>query len=96
MDLNLVSSEHSKKVFSDIKFEQKDKQTNQVVNIIKLEKPIEVIFEGVDLDTYFYKKPQDVTLDLKEIDEAFCYLFVGHWMNGAFGHDRKNVGLMVI
>ena len=95
MDLNLVSSEHSKKVFTDIRFEQKDRQTNQVVNIIKLEKPIEVIFEGVDLDTYFYKKPQDVTLDLKEIEESFCYLFVGHWMNGQFGHDRKNVGLMV-
>ena len=95
MNLNLVSSEHSKKVFSDIKFEQRDKRTNVIQGIIKLEKPIEVIFEGVDLDTYFYKKPQDVTLDLKEIEESFCYLFVGHWMNGEHGHDRKNVGVLV-
>ena len=95
MNLNLVSSEHSKKVFSDIKFEQRDKRTNVIQGIIKLEKPIEVIFEGVDLDTYFYKKPQEVELDLDSINETFCYLFVGHWMNGAFGHDRKNVGLMV-
>ena len=95
MDLNLVSSEHSKKVFSDIKFEQKDKQTNQVVNIIKLEKPIEVIFEGVDLDTYFYKEPKEVNINLDKIKESFCYLFVGHWLGGSFGHDRKNIGVLV-
>jgi len=95
MNLNLVSSEHSKKVFSDIKFEQRDKRTNNIQGILKLEKPIEVIFEGVNLDTYFHKKPQEVELDLDSINETFCYLFVGHWMNGAFGHDRKNVGLMV-
>ena len=95
MNLNLVSSEHSKKVFSGIKFEQRDKRTNNIQGILKLEKPIEVIFEGVNLDTYFHKKPQEVELDLDSINETFCYLFVGHWMNGAFGHDRKNVGLMV-
>jgi hypothetical protein len=95
MDLNLVSSEHSKKVFTDIRFEQKDKQTNQVVNIIKLEKPIEVIFEGVDLDTYFYKEPKDVNINLDKIKESFCYLFVGHWLGGSFGHDRKNIGVLV-
>ena len=95
MDLNLVSSEHSKKVFKDIKFEQKDKQTNQLVNIIKLEKPIEVIFEGVDLNTYFYKEPKDVNINLDQIKESFCYLFVGHWLGGNFGHDRKNIGVLV-
>ena len=95
MDLNLVSSEHSKKVFKDIKFEQKDKQTNQVVNIIKLEKPIEVIFEGVDLDTYFYKEPKEVNINLDKIKKEFCYLFVGHWLGGSFGHDRKNIGVLV-
>lgn len=95
MNLNLVSSEHSKKVFSGIKFEQRDKRTNNIQGVLKLEKPIEVIFEGVNLDTYFHKKPQEVELDLDSINETFCYLFVGHWMNGAFGHDRKNVGLMV-
>ena len=34
-------------------------------------------------------------MDLPEIKESFCFLFVGHWMQGAFGHDRKNVGLLV-
>jgi len=95
MDLNLVSSEHSKKVFTDIKFEQKDKATNVVQKLIQLEKPIEVLFEGVNLDTYFYKNPKDVNINLDKIEESFCYLFVGHWLNGEFGHDRKNIGVLV-
>ena len=35
------------------------------------------------------------SVDLSDIKESFCYLFVGHWMNGNFGHDRKNVGVLV-
>ena len=95
MDLNLVSSNHSKKIFSEVKFEQKSKQTNEVVGVLKLEKPIEVVFEGVDTEVYKHLESKDITLDLKDIKEEFCFLFVGHWMNGAIGHDRKNVGLMI-
>ena len=29
------------------------------------------------------------------IKEKFAYLFVGHWMEGDMGEDRKNVGLLV-
>ena len=50
MDLNLVSSEHSKQVALATQFEKRDKNTNQPVGVIKLEKPIEVLFEGLDLD----------------------------------------------
>ena len=95
MDLNFVSSNHSKKVFEDVRFEKRDKNTNQPVGTLKLEKPIEVLFEGVDLETYFYKDNKDVNLDLSSIKESFCYLFVGHWMNGDLGHDRKNVGILI-
>ena len=94
MDLNWVSSNHAKTVFQNASFEKIDKRTNQQIGIVKLEKPIEVIFEGVDLTTY---KPLDIpnTIDLSEIKESFCYLFVGHWMQGAMGHDRKNVGVLI-
>jgi len=30
-----------------------------------------------------------------DIPESFAYLFVGHWINGDLGEDRKNVGLLV-
>ena len=49
MDMNWVSSNHSKEVFNNSKFEKRDKNTNQPVGIIKLEKPVHVVFEGVNL-----------------------------------------------
>ena len=27
--------------------------------------------------------------------EKFAFLFVGHWINGDVGEDRKNVGLLI-
>jgi|TARA_R100000027_G_scaffold32208_2_gene23497 glycosyltransferase involved in cell wall biosynthesis len=92
MDLILVSSEHSKKVFLDTAFDQKDKRTNQVVKQLKIEKPIEVLLEGADLDKY---KPIKSTFDLSMVKENFCLLFVGHWLQGKLGEDRKNVGFMI-
>jgi hypothetical protein len=32
---------------------------------------------------------------INSIPESFAYLFVGHWMQGELGQDRKNVGLLV-
>ncbi len=95
MDINFVSSNHSKKVFEDIKFEKRNKQTNAIEGVIKLEKPIEVVFEGYAEDVYKYLKPSEVSFDLSSVKESFNYLFVGHWMQGAMGHDRKNVGAMI-
>jgi glycosyltransferase involved in cell wall biosynthesis len=93
MNLNLVSSEHSKKVALTTQFEKREGNPPQVVGTIKCEKPIEVLFEGLDLDKY-YKKPQNSGL-LKDIKEDFCFLYTGHWLPGAMGEDRKNTGLMI-
>jgi hypothetical protein len=100
MNLTLVSSNHAKTVFETSTFEKRDKNTNQMVGIIKLEKPIEVLFEGVDLNKYFHidddnLEETDLVLSLDNIEEEFCYLFVGHWMQGEIGEDRKNVGYMI-
>ncbi len=92
MNLNLVSSQHSKNVALTTQFEKRD-QNQQLVETIKCNKPVEVLFEGLDLDKY-YKKPQNSGL-LKDIKEDFCFLFTGHWLPGAFGEDRKNTGLML-
>jgi glycosyltransferase involved in cell wall biosynthesis len=74
-----------------------DKKTNQKIGQLKLEKPIEVLFEGVDLDTYFKTDTihETVNLELKDIKDDFCYLFVGHWLKGNLGQDRKDVGMMI-
>jgi glycosyltransferase involved in cell wall biosynthesis len=92
MNLNLVSSNHSKQVALSTEFTEQDKN-QQVIGTTKCEKPVEVLFEGLDLDKYF-KKPQDSGI-LKDVKEDFCFLFTGHWLPGKFGEDRKNTGLMI-
>jgi glycosyltransferase involved in cell wall biosynthesis len=93
MDLNIVSSEHSKKVFKESKYEKRNKQTNDLEGMVELTKPIEVLFEGANTDIY---KVLDTPCSLDiNIKEDFAYLFVGHWMPGDLGEDRKNVGLLV-
>jgi len=100
MDVTLVSSYHSKKVLEASTFEEKDKNSGTITRKLKLEKPVEVLFEGVDLNKYFHISEEElpsVSLveDLDSIKEAFCFLYVGHWLQGEFGEDRKNTGLMV-
>ena len=93
MDLTLVSSNHTKKVFEESKFEKRNKETNALEGEVKLEKPVEVLFEGADTDIYkVLNTPCSLDISIKE---DFAYLFVGHWMEGDLGEDRKNVGLLV-
>jgi len=94
MDLNLISSVHSQNVALNTLFSRVDKNTNQPAGQLKLEKPIEVLFEGLDLDIY-YKIQSPKTSILKDIPEEFCFLFTGHWLPGAHSEDRKNVGLLI-
>jgi glycosyltransferase involved in cell wall biosynthesis len=100
MNLNLVSSNHAKAVFESAAFEQRDRnQGDRVVGTIKLEKPIEVLFEGAD--TNIYQKidaiagESEVNDVLNSIDEDFNFLFVGHWLQGEMGQDRKDVGMLI-
>ena len=89
MDVIFSSSKHSKKVFESTAFDVEDKGKKRT---IKLTTPVEVLLEGVDLDKYL---PVKSTLDLSDIKESFCYLNVGHWMQGELGHDRKNIGYLI-
>ena len=99
MNLTLVSSEHAKTVFEQTAFEKRDKnQGNTVVGTIQLEKPVEVLFEGVD--TNIYQKLDKVINSevgniLDTIDEEFNFLFVGHWLQGEIGQDRKDTGMLI-
>ena len=92
MDLNLVSSKFTKDTFSNIQFDEMDKNKN-LIRQIRLEKPIEVLFEGLDTGVYFKEPGKSGLLD--NIDESFCFLFTGHWLPGNFGEDRKNVATMI-
>jgi len=93
MNLILTSSKHSKQTFINSQYQAKDGS-----HILKVEKPIEVLFEGVNLDVYKKIKEfknKDLKQTIESIPEKFAYLTVGHWMQGEMGHDRKNIGLTV-
>jgi glycosyltransferase involved in cell wall biosynthesis len=95
MNLVITSSDFAKKTFESMAYEIKNQQ-GQLQGTLKLTTPIEVIFEGADTDIYkVIEANQLKSIDLSAIKEDFCYLFVGHWMQGDFGEDRKNVGLLV-
>ena len=96
MDLLITTSEHSKKGF-DVIYDKVNEKTQQKEGQLKLETPIEVLFEGADLNVY--KKTNEISAIVKEelsnIKDEFCYLFVGHWLKGDVGHDRKDIGMMI-
>jgi|TARA_S200002703_G_scaffold22999_1_gene19764 hypothetical protein len=98
MDLILGSSKHTIDVLRNSKFEKRNKQTNQPEGQLSWDKDGEVLFEGVDVETYkplTSKDSKDITINLDGVKENFAYLFVGHWMQGQLGEDRKNVGLLI-
>jgi len=99
MDLTLVSSNHAKKVFTDTKFERVNQQTGAKEGTISLTKPVEVVFEGANTEIYKVldkvDTKQSFLKNINDIPESFTYLFLGHWMQGDIGEDRKNVGLLI-
>jgi glycosyltransferase involved in cell wall biosynthesis len=94
MDLVLVSAQHAKKVFEESKFNIQDNQTGQITGTVELKTKVEVVFEGADIEKYG-PLALPVKLDLDDIDEQFCFLTIGHWLPGALGEDRKNIGYTV-
>lgn len=99
MDLVLTISEHSKNVFHYSKYTQKD-QNGNTISELKVEKPIEVLHNCIDTNIfkkveYEFDLEKTIKDELTQIPEKFCYLFVGHWLRGDYGEDRKNVAFLI-
>ena len=94
MDLILVPSQFTKSLFDKTQYQEQDKQTKQVIRTFKTEKPVEVLFEGVDIERYV-NYPKSKTDILEGIQTDFNFLFVGHWLKGNLGQDRKDVGMLI-
>lgn len=99
MDAVFTISEHSKNVLLASKF-GKRAANGQDVGSLEIQKPVEVLHNCID--TSIIKKLEyesEVLPSVKElfekVPEKFCYLFVGHWLRGDIGEDRKNVGLLI-
>jgi len=96
MDVIFTISEHSKEVFKASKFEARG-PNGQSQGVLQLQKPVEVLHNCIDTAIFGKKAPTDtsITKVLDDITENFCYLFVGHWLRGDLGEDRKNVGFLI-
>jgi hypothetical protein len=97
MNLVIVPSKHAKEVFTNTKYEKRDKQTGQSIGNIEVTVPIEILHEGVREDIYNRSKPlvDGVKQTLDNIREDFTFLFVGHWLKGDFGQDRKDLSGLI-
>ena len=98
MNVIFASSNHAKEVLENSKFEIPDKNNPNQKHQLALNTKVEVLFEGLRLDKYYNIKAEERTKlseHLDTIPESFCYLTMGHWMQGDLGEDRKNIGLTI-
>ena len=94
MDLIIVPSQFSKEVLEKTSYVEKNNQTGQLINTFKITKPIEVLFEGFNNETFGADVVPQIS-ELDQIKEDFAFLYTGHWLQGDLGHDRKDVGMTI-
>ena len=92
MDMIITTSNFSKEVLLSTVYNENDKNTNRLIKQHRIDKPINVLFEGIDRKIYNNNVNDTFKLD---IEEDFAYLFVGHWLKGSVGQDRKDVGMLI-
>jgi len=92
MDLIIVPSNFTRQNIGGTVYQQKDNETGEIVGEIKVTKPIEVLFEGVDTEIFSKGSGKDV---LENVKEDFNFLIVGHWLKGDLGQDRKDIGMAI-
>ena len=92
MDLVITPSEFTKNTLVKTLYTQVDKNTNKPIGELKVQKPVEVLFEGVNTEIFNGKSSISI---LDSVDTDFNFLFVGHWLAGDLGQDRKDVGMMI-
>ena len=97
MDNVIFTSDFTEHTFKSIMYDKMDTSKNQKVGVVKFEKDSEVLFEGVDPELFKETKyiSEDLNNEFSNIKEDFCFLFVGHWLQGNLGEDRKDVGMMI-
>jgi glycosyltransferase involved in cell wall biosynthesis len=91
MDLIITTSKFSRDVLLSTVYNETDKITGKIIKQHRIEKPVVVLFEGIDTEIY-NNTYTNFELDIKS---DFAFLFVGHWLKGELGEDRKDVGMLI-
>ena len=102
MNLIIVPSNFTAETFKRCHYDKNQEVDGeqQKVGQVKLERPIEVLFEGVDTDVYKPLNSSEIKSDFTDelnnlLKEDFVYLHVGQITRGKYGEDRKNIPLMI-
>lgn len=91
MDHIITTSTFSRDVLLQTVYNETENVTGKLIKQHRIERPISVLFEGVDTKIY-NNEFKGIDFDIKE---NFAYLFVGHWLRGDIGQDRKDVGMLI-
>ncbi len=96
MDLTICTSNFTKETFERATYTGTDRNTGQEATL-KVNKPLDVLFEGADPEIYKEVRyfSQELSGEFSKIKEDFCFLYVGHWLQGNMGEDRKDTGMLV-
>ena len=102
MNLIIVPSNFTAETFKRCHYDQNQEVDGkqQKIGQVRLERPIEVLFEGVDTDVYKPLNSSEIKSDFTDelnnlLKEDFVYLHVGQLTKGKYGEDRKNIPLMI-
>ena len=95
MDKVIFTSEFSNQVFKNAEFTRKDDKTGAEQQI-KMNVESDTLFEGFD-ETYKSTTTFDKEVEkmFNQVEEDFCFLYTGHWLQGGLGKDRKDTGMLV-
>jgi glycosyltransferase involved in cell wall biosynthesis len=95
MDMTICTSDFTKSVFQNAEFTKQDEKTGHEQKI-SVTKPMETLFEGFE---EIYKTTTDIDDKVngifEQVEEDFCFLYTGHWLQGGLGKDRKDTGMLV-
>ena len=102
MNLIIVPSNFTAETFKRCHYDKNQEVDGeqQKVGQVELERPIEVLFEGVDTEVYKPLNSSEIKSDFTDelnnlLKEDFVYLHVGQLTRGKYGEDRKNIPLMI-
>jgi glycosyltransferase involved in cell wall biosynthesis len=90
MDLVIASSEHGRNSLVGTKYTNNATGEELMVRV-----PVEVLFEGIDLSLFNKIENSKKSPVLADLKNAWNYLLVGHWLQGDYGEDRKNIAYTI-
>jgi len=97
MDMNIVTSKHSKKVFDEADYTKEFQDGSGRKEQLRSTKPMEVCFWGANTDIYKItdQKVDSVEKVMNTIPEQYAFLFVGQWTHDHPFLDRKDIGNLI-